>query len=288
MLIIGSIPPYFFHSSMMNHYNFQYVKTHNLIKKTKGDERIILVGGSNLAFGVDSKLISDSLSLRVINFGVHAGIGLKKPLLDLKNYLTEKDVVIVIPEFETYDLDFYEKELYTIEYMQSKTLISSLKLSVKDYIKSIKTNYPRMLKYFLRSYFKNNKMLSSGYNINQFNEQGDYIIIDEKRNGQIKFDYKTEIPISIIMKLKNKIQTDYSKVKLFIAPPPTLRKSMDNLRFSDYNQLMKKSFGSRYICCLEDFSLNDKQFLDTKYHLTTEGKTIRTKALIKVLKEKLN
>jgi len=220
---------------MMNHYNFQYVKTHNLIKKTKGDERIILVGGSNLAFGVDSKLISDSLSLRVINFGVHAAIGLKKPLLDLKNYLTQKDVVIVIPEFETYDLAFYENELYTIEYMQSKTLISSLKLSVKDYINSIKINYPRMLKYSLRSYFKNNKILSSGYNINQFNEQGDYIIIDEKRNGQIKFDYKTEIPISIIMKLKNKIQNDYSKVKLFIAPPPTLRKSIDNLRFSDYN-----------------------------------------------------
>ena len=52
--------------------------------------RIIFVGGSNLAFGLDSQRIKDSLNINVINYGLHAGIGLKYMIDDISTYAKEK------------------------------------------------------------------------------------------------------------------------------------------------------------------------------------------------------
>ena len=281
-MIIGTIPPYLFHSSMKQHYDYQYVKSLERIQKTEGEQRLIFVWGSNLAFGIDSKLIEDSLSLKVVSFGIHAGIGLKKYLFDLKKHLTSNDIVVLIPEFEIYDLNFYEKELYTVEYLQTKTLLSSFKLSIKDYLYSVKTNYPRMLKYTLRGYF-NNKMISSGYNVNQFNDYGEYIIVNEEKKKNIEFNYEIDLSESIL----NTLQNYMLGVKFFISPPPHQGETIDDLTIFEYNNLMNEFFQLRYLCCLEDFSLDERYFLDSQYHLTVEGKKIRTQGLIKSLKQKI-
>ena len=47
-----------------------------LIRSTPSP-KIVLVGGSNLAFGIDSKKIEDSLGLRVVNMGLYAKLGLQ-------------------------------------------------------------------------------------------------------------------------------------------------------------------------------------------------------------------
>jgi hypothetical protein len=47
-----------------------------LIRNTPSP-KIILVGGSNLAFGIDSRMMQDSLGLRVVNMGLYAKLGLK-------------------------------------------------------------------------------------------------------------------------------------------------------------------------------------------------------------------
>jgi hypothetical protein len=78
-----------------------------------------------------------------------------------------------------------------------------------------------------------------------------------------------------------------SGVKFFISPPPHQGETIDDLTISEYNNLMSEIFQSRYLCCLEYFSLNERYFLDTQYHLTVEGKKIRTQDLIKLLKPKI-
>ena len=41
-----------------------------------GSPRLILVGGSNLAFGVDSKYMEQRLGMPVVNMATHAGLGM--------------------------------------------------------------------------------------------------------------------------------------------------------------------------------------------------------------------
>ncbi len=62
--------------------------------------RIVFVGGSNLAFGLDSKRIEDSFNLPVLNYGLHAGIGLKFMVDDVEQYVRKGDIVIFVPEYE--------------------------------------------------------------------------------------------------------------------------------------------------------------------------------------------
>ena len=45
-----------------------------LIRNT-ASPKIILVGGSNLAFGIDSRAIEDSLGIHVVNMGCTRGLG---------------------------------------------------------------------------------------------------------------------------------------------------------------------------------------------------------------------
>ena len=46
--------------------------------------KIILAGGSNLAFGIDSKQLEETLGMPVVNLGLHAGLGLHFILEELK------------------------------------------------------------------------------------------------------------------------------------------------------------------------------------------------------------
>jgi hypothetical protein len=70
--------------------------------RTTPSPKIILVGGSNLAFGTDSKLIQDSLGVSVINMGLYAKIGLRYMLAQVKPYIQRGDVVIVVPEYDQF------------------------------------------------------------------------------------------------------------------------------------------------------------------------------------------
>lgn len=64
--------------------------------------RIILAGGSNLAFGIDSHRIQDSLHCHVVNMGLHGGIGIRLVLGDVLARLHRGDVVVVAMEYGNY------------------------------------------------------------------------------------------------------------------------------------------------------------------------------------------
>ena len=87
------------------------------IRSVKG-KKIVIIGNSNVAFGVDSELIerelaSDGLEYKVCNFGLYGAIG-TKAMLDLsKNYISVGDIVIFSPEADAQSLSLYFSGLET-------------------------------------------------------------------------------------------------------------------------------------------------------------------------------
>ena len=79
-------------------YLLEYNKKIEIIKKTPGP-RLIFIGPSTLAFGIDSKQISDSLGINVINMGLHAGIGARYYIDDYLHYVREDDIVLISPSY---------------------------------------------------------------------------------------------------------------------------------------------------------------------------------------------
>jgi len=76
--------------------------------RTTPSPKIILVGGSNLAFGIDSRLLQDSLHVNVVNMGLYAKLGLRYMLAQVKPYIRAGDIVIVVPEYDQFYGSFSE------------------------------------------------------------------------------------------------------------------------------------------------------------------------------------
>ena len=86
------------------------------LKETPG-QRIVLVGGSGVAFDCDSEMIDEIFpSYEVVNFGMYAGLG-TKAVMDLSEaYIREGDIVILSPEQSEQTLSDY----FNGEYMWLK------------------------------------------------------------------------------------------------------------------------------------------------------------------------
>lgn len=78
-----------------------------LIRSTPSP-KIILVGGSNLAFGIDSRAMRDSLDVNVVNMGLYAKLGLRYMLAQVKPYIRPGDAVVIVPEYDQFFGKFSE------------------------------------------------------------------------------------------------------------------------------------------------------------------------------------
>ena len=67
--------------------------------------RIIFIGGSNLAFGVDSPLIKQELGLEPVNMGLNAQLGLGFIISEVEEGLRDGDLVVVSLEYEFFQMN---------------------------------------------------------------------------------------------------------------------------------------------------------------------------------------
>lgn len=84
-----------------NDYLCEFAEKIKLIKQTR-KPRIIFLGGSNLAFGLDSRRIQDSLGVNVINMGLHAGIGMRFAMRSIESYIRRGDIIVLAVEYSNF------------------------------------------------------------------------------------------------------------------------------------------------------------------------------------------
>ncbi|MGH2507995.1 MAG: hypothetical protein ACRDHZ_11415, partial [Ktedonobacteraceae bacterium] len=64
--------------------------------------KIVLVGGSNLAFGVDSERLQAATGLDVVNMGVNRYFGLRYCLEEVKDSIKPGDIIVIAAEYENF------------------------------------------------------------------------------------------------------------------------------------------------------------------------------------------
>ncbi|MDA1277491.1 MAG: hypothetical protein O2960_26115 [Verrucomicrobia bacterium] len=74
---------------------------HALLNRTPAP-RVILVGGSNLAFGIDSERLGDALGIDAVNMGLAAGFGIDFMLNEIEPELKRGDVVVLSLEYDRF------------------------------------------------------------------------------------------------------------------------------------------------------------------------------------------
>ena len=67
---------------------------------TVSSPKVIFIGGSNVAFGIDSTRISEKIGIPVINMGLQGSLGIRFQLNDIKSKINKGDILILAPEYE--------------------------------------------------------------------------------------------------------------------------------------------------------------------------------------------
>ena len=136
------------------------------------EDKIVVVGGSSVAFGLDSALIEEQTGMPVVNFGLYAALG-TKVMLDLSRQgIKEGDVVIIAPEMDAQTLSMYFNTETTLQAADGDLSILS-QVNIENIFSLIGGSWKYLTNKF--SYFINgNAPDPEGvYNADSFNEYGD-------------------------------------------------------------------------------------------------------------------
>ena len=78
------------------------------------EPKIVVVGGSSVAFGLESELIERYTGMPVVNFGLYASLGTKL-MLDLsREHINEGDIIVLAPELDAQTLSMYFNSAQTL------------------------------------------------------------------------------------------------------------------------------------------------------------------------------
>jgi len=256
--------------------------------------RLILVGGSNLSFGINSKRMQDSLNINVINAGIRAQFGLKFIFDYIGSYIKDGDTVIVIPEYEL----FFKKDgvlgdafalLEVIDVDRSKfSLLSFRQILIlpkaipKFSIWKIKT----CLQSFLKT--KANTRGNGLYDRKSFNRFGDVDVYRD--HASIKIDstaLEGDFNPAALKLLKEFRKIVEMKNGCLYMSYPSFNYSSYKLSETKIRIFEQKLIENNFVILgnPERYSFPDSLYFDTKYHLITKGADIRTELLIKDLKK---
>lgn len=81
-------------SAYTQHFQRGFIYQYRHLESLQDERKIITIGSSNVAFGVDSILLSELTGLPACNLGVNAGMGLSYMFDSAKKFIGEGDIVV--------------------------------------------------------------------------------------------------------------------------------------------------------------------------------------------------
>ena len=285
-----------YYKSIEKKYDRMQYLTNNNFKK------IIFVGGSNLAFGLNSEEIEKKTGFHVVNMSLHAGLGLDLMLNQVIEYIHEGDIVVISPEYNLFlDDDYYGDGKILSEYfiaekkeiklMNSRNYIHTIKNINNAIIASIKYTIKKIIQLFYKDFTLDKYNI---YRASNFNKYGDMTAHIGKKtpdyfSGGASF-FEGEINLESINKIK-KFQNVAKKqgTITLITWPCILDKTykINKEKFDEIVSLVSK-YCLNIISDKNTYIYSYELFYDTTYHLNKDGIEVRTKSIIKDINNYIN
>lgn len=291
-LICGFGLPVQFGDTFMGELKSKYER----LKETSG-KRIVLVGGSGVAFDCDSALMDDFFpSYEIVNFGMYAGLG-TKAVMDLsENYIHEGDIVILSPEQGEQTFSDY----FNGEYMWQAAdgafgMLRDLKSENFD---AMLGNFPRFALEKLNYVMKGQKpQTDSIYQKKSFNTYGD-IELDTCRENILPNGYdvnqKVRFTENVVQPEFMDYMNDWAKrlekkgAVVWYRYCPVNKLSVEDMDdLAAYDVFLRQKLDFPVIGNPENSLMEAEWFFDTNFHLNQPGKEVNTVQLIRDMKAML-
>lgn len=251
------------------------------------EPKIVIIGGSSVPFGVDSKLMEEVLGMPVVNFGLYATLGTKM-MLDLsRGAINEGDIIVIAPETDaqTYSLYFNSEAAWQACDSDFSLLFKISGDNATAMLGGFWKYTVQKTKYFFAKEHLNPEGV---YNKASFDEFGN--IVYERPYNQMTLGYDT----SLVIKYSSEIISDdfveyvndyveYAKSKgahvLFsFAPsnedaldPETTLESLEE--FTDF---IKTNFKAELISDPNNYIYRSGYFYDSNFHMNDAGMVVHT------------
>lgn len=255
------------------------------------DPKVVVIGGSSVAFGVDSAMMEEYLGMPVVNFGLYGPLG-TTIMMDLtRGHINEGDIIVLAPETDsqTMSMNFNGEAFweccdsdYTMLLKVRGEKIGEMLGSFWDYA-SKKLDFYRYGK----------PRPSDVYNSSSFNERGDLIYA---RTSVVMDDwYDTELIIDLDADIIEQDFIDYVNeyvayceargAKVYMSYPPMniLAVKQDYSAQLKYSSFLQENFDCQLISNVDEYLLSPGYFYDTNYHVNDNGVVVHTANLIQDL-----
>ena len=291
-LICGFGLPVQFGDTFMGELKSKYER----LKETSG-KRIVLVGGSGVAFDCDSALMDDFFpSYEIVNFGMYAGLG-TKVVMDLsENYIHEGDIVILSPEQSEQTFSDY----FNGEYMWQAAdgAFGMLRDLKSENFEAMLGNFPRFALEKLNYVMKGQKpQTDSIYQKKAFNTYGD-IELDTCRENILPNGYdvnqKVRFTEDVVQPEFMDYMNDWAKrlekkgAVVWYRYCPVNKLSVEDMDdLAAYDVFLRQKLDFPVIGNPENSLMEAEWFFDTNFHLNQPGKEVNTVQLIRDMKAML-
>lgn len=254
------------------------------------EPKIVVVGGSNVAFGLDSKKMEKQLNMPCVNFGLYADLG-TKAMLDLsQKAISAGDIVVICPEtdLQTYSLHFDARNMWQAAEAKPSMLT---KLKTDDIMKVLAAfpDYYHAKKEYYKSATTPNPQ--GVYKADSFDEYGDIIYPRPYNTMLLMYDENKPVNLSpnLITDEFSDYLNEYAKnakqkgANVYFSFPPINKSALTDTSteesiYNFYTSLCKK-LNFEVISNINDYILDKEYFYDTNYHLNDTGTEYRTSRL---------
>ena len=261
------------------------------LKETEGN-RIVVIGGSGAAFGIDSRLMENELNgYKIVNFGLYAGLGTGSMLSLAEPLLHSGDVVILMPEQNRQTLsDYFNPEMFLEGSDGAFDLTFSLR--PKDFramIGKLPSFSLKKLGYIISGIPESDEV----YRRASFNDYCD-IIASVRESNILPAYYDPSMPVSLspetvsddYIEMVNEYAGKFESrgITFFYRICPLNRLSVTDGSIESFYDFIADKLDFPVLGDPAESIMDEEWFFDTNFHLNYSGAVLNSRNLVRALK----
>lgn len=265
------------------------------LKETKG-QKIVIVGGSNASFGIDTGAMEKEFRTPVVNMALHGGLSAKYMMEQVKPYLDEGDILIMSREPDALAGDHRWNHMVGTEVSLMPTYTFSemgILLSDRNLFETSTTAFFNTVKLYLKwSPFEKRSEISSVYDSRVF--EGDNILpqylsgifTDTLNIHRLKRPGKNSLLINGLREYKKEFEK--MGIELYMTPAVVAEGHFKKSEIMPFWKYISEQTTIPLLNENKSYVFEKDYFLNSPHHTNLRGRELRTKALIEdILKQNL-
>lgn len=274
-----------FHSSYQSVIQDKY----RILKETN-EPKIVLVGGSNLAFGLNQQMLEEATGKKVVSLGLHGGFGQLFPSELAKENINPGDIVLLAYEYTWLeDIGF--------DHLGTDLVMTGIDHNIDMYKHVPLRKWKSFVGYlFTFAKTKNSYVPAEGiYSRAAFDEKTGQMVAprpdpmsyDQAVFGTVDITQIQISPKSVDYLIEYKEYLEKKGASVYFVSVPIIEDGLvgdkENLRL--VKQYEQEQIGVPYISDPVEYVFPASLMSDALYHCNSEGENVRTKMLIEDLKK---